>query len=71
MSFRNCFLLLALIVSYSLYGQNIVSIFNSTDPKLGWNGRYNNKLVQNSIYNYKLLLNKKSITETFTIMGEK
>jgi len=27
MPFRNCFLLLALIVSYSLYGQNTVYIF--------------------------------------------
>jgi len=71
MSFRNCFHLLTLIVSYSLYGQNTVSIFNSTDSKLGWNGRYNNKLIQNGIYTYKLLFNRKSTTGTITVMGEK
>ena len=45
--------------------------FNSTDPKLGWNGKYNIKLVQNGIYSYKLLFNRKSITGTFNVMGEK
>lgn len=52
---------------YTRWGQRI---FNSTDPKLGWNGKYNNKLVQNGIYSYKLLFNRKSITGTFTVMGE-
>lgn len=124
MPFRNCFLLLALIVSYSLYGQNIVSIFildsnNKLDSawvanwytQLGFtplisiseiNTSLNNsnfdvvivaegysyvdtlndyigdflteneqQIVQNGIYTYKLLFNRKSITGTFTVMGEK
>lgn len=124
MPFRNCFLLLALIVSYSLYGQNTVSIFildsnNKLDSawvanwytQLGFtplisiseiNTSLNNsnfdvvivaegysyvdtlndyigdflteneqQIVQNGIYTYKLLFNRKSITGTFTVMGEK
>ena len=53
---------------YTIWDQRI---FNSTDPKLGWNGKYNNKLVQNGIYSYKLLFNRKSITGTFNLVGEK
>lgn len=124
MPFRNCFLLLALIVSYSLYGQNTVYIFildsnNKLDSawvanwytQLGFtplisiseiNTSLNNsnfdvvivaegysyvdtlndyigdflteneqQIVQNGIYTYKLLFNRKSITGTFTVMGEK
>ena len=124
MPFRNCFLLLALIVSYSLYGQNTVSIFildsnNKVDSvqvanrytQVGFkplisiseiNTSLNNsnfdvvivaegysyvdtlndyigdfltenehQIVQNGIYTYKLLFNRKSITGTFTVMGEK
>ncbi len=56
---------------FSIYTRRGQRIFNSTDPKLGWNGRHNNKLVQNGIYTYKLLFNRKSITGTFTVMGEK
>lgn len=56
---------------FSIYTRLGERIFNSTDPKLGWNGRYKNKLVQNGIYTYKLLFNRKSITGTFTVMGEK
>lgn len=29
------------------------------------------QIVQNGIYTYKLLFNRKSITGTFTVMGEK
>ena len=124
MPFRNCFLILALIVSYSIYGQNTVSIFildsnNKVDSawvanrytQVGFtplisiseiNTSLNNsnfdvlivsegysyvdtlndyigdflteneqQIVQNGIYKYKLLFNRKSITGTFTIMGEK
>lgn len=59
------------ILSRDIYTRWGKRIFNSTDPKLGWNGRYNNKLDQNGIYTYKQLFNRKSITGTFTVMGEK
>ncbi|MGB1305991.1 MAG: hypothetical protein ACPG5G_00380 [Flavobacteriales bacterium] len=29
------------------------------------------QILQNGIYSYKLLFNRKSITGTFTVMGEK
>ena len=45
-------------------------LFETTNPEYGWDGKHNNRLVQDGIFTYKLLFNNKLKIGTFHLIGK-